>query len=126
MARVLIVEDERSIRQALRFAFEDDGYEVLQACDYLEAVDTLKNSNFDIIITDIHIKKGDCLQLMNLLEKNDREVPFIVMTAFPETEIAVEAKSILKDRYFEKPFFTPDLTNKVGEILNSRSIYSMV
>jgi hypothetical protein len=46
-----------------------------------------------------------------------KKIPFIGMTAFPETKLGLKAKSILKDRFFTKPFLAPSLKEKVNEVL---------
>ena len=105
MARILVVDDERAVRQAICFELEDDGYEVFHASDYLEAISVYHAYNCDMIITDIFLNKGNGIQLMNMINKDKKEVPFIAISAFPDSKLASQAKLILKDRFFEKPFY---------------------
>ena len=119
--RVLIVENERSIRQALRFELEDEGFQVIHATDFNEALSALLAFDFDIVITDVYLNKGDGIQLMNKVKKHQAEVPFILTSAFPDSELAIEAKELLKDRFYEKPFFMPALKEKVHELLHTRN-----
>lgn len=119
-AKILIVENERSVRQALRFELEDDGYEVLYASDYPEAVSAFRAFDCDVVISDIFLNRGDGIQLMNMVNKEKKEVPFIFITAFPDSELGSHIKTVLKDRLYEKPFFMPDLKQKVSELINER------
>ena len=121
MANILIVEDERSVRQALRFEFEDEGYEVLYATDYPEAVSAFNAFDCDMVISDLFLSQGDGIQFLDLVKNNEKHVPFIAITAFPETKLATKAKSLLKDRFFVKPFYTSAIKEKVNEILKSGS-----
>ena len=114
MAKILVVEDERSVRQAICFELEDDGYEVVPVSNYPEAISAYRAFGCDMVISDIFLNKGDGIQLMNMINK---KIPFIAISAFPESKLATHAKSILKDRFFEKPFYAPLLKEKVLELL---------
>ena len=118
MPKILIVEDERSIRQALRFEFEDLGYEVGFASDFNEALSAIRAFDYDLVISDLYINNGDGVQLMRNTYNDKKDVPFIGMTAFPTSDLARRAKLILKDRFFEKPFRASAIKNKVDEVLN--------
>ena len=117
MAKILIVEDERSIRQALRFEFEDLGYDVGFASDFEEALSAIRAFDFDLVISDLYLNNGDGVQLMRNTFDDKKDVPFIGMTAFPTSDLAKRAKLILKDRFFEKPFCTTAMSAKVNEVL---------
>ncbi|MCK4558399.1 MAG: response regulator [Calditrichia bacterium] len=118
MAKILIVEDERSIRQALRFELEDQGYEVGDAADYSEALSAIRAFDYDLVISDIYLNNGDAVQLIRNAYEDKKDVPFIGMTAFPSSELAQKAKLILKDRFFEKPFLASAIKEKVDEVLS--------
>lgn len=118
MAKILIVEDERSIRQALRFEFEDQGYDVGFASDFKEALSAIRAFDFDLVISDLYLSDGDGVQLMRNTYEGKKNVPFIGMTAFPASDLAKRAKLILKDRFFEKPFCAAALKAKVAEVLS--------
>jgi len=118
MAKILIVEDERSVRQALRFELEDEGYEVIDACDFPEAVSAFNAFKCDIVISDLFINQGDGIQLLKMVQDDKKKVPFIAITAFPDSKIASQARIILKDRFFVKPFLAPDLKQKISELLD--------
>ena len=120
MAKILIVEDERSIRQALRFELEDLGYEVGDAADYSEALSAMRALDYDLVISDIYLNNGDGVQLIRNAYDEKRDVPFIGMTAFPSSDLAQKAKLILKDRFFEKPFLASAIKAKVDEVLSVR------
>jgi len=117
MVKILIVEDERSIRQALRFEFEDLGYEVGFAADYEEALSALRAFDYDLVISDVYLNNGNAAQLLRQAYDDKKEVPFIAITAFPGSDLSKRVRMILKDRFFEKPFCTSALSAKVNEVL---------
>lgn len=125
MAKILIVEDERSIRQALRFELEDEGWDVHYASDFSEAISALSAFDYEVIIFDIYLKNGNGLQLMEWVKRNKNEILFIAMTAYPDSEPAQKIKTILGDCFFEKPFFATELKEKVNELLTKRVYKSM-
>jgi len=120
MAKILIVEDERSIRQALRFELEDQGYEVGDAADYSEALSAMRAFDYDLVISDIYLNNGDGVQLIRNAYDDKKDVPFIGITAFPSSDLAQKAKLILKDRFFEKPFLASAIKAKIDEVLSVR------
>jgi DNA-binding response OmpR family regulator len=119
MSLVLVVEDERSIRQAIRFELLDDGYDVHCAESYQEAATYIKAFHYDLVISDIFLQDGVGTRLIALAQKTKKQVPFIFISAFPESDLAIRVKKALKDRFFEKPFFPNALKEKAYEILTN-------
>jgi DNA-binding NtrC family response regulator len=117
MALILVVEDERSIRQAIYFELVDEGYDVHSASSYREAESALKAFDYDLVISDIFLDDGNGVQLMEFARKMNKQSPFIVISAFPDSDLALQVKQVLNDRFFEKPFFAEDLKEKACEIL---------
>ncbi len=118
MALILVVEDERSVRQALRFELMDDGHEVHGASGYQEAVSALKAFTYDLVISDIFLDDGNGIQLMEMARKMNKSTPFIVISAFPDSDLALKVKEILSDRFFTKPFFANALKEKAYELID--------
>ena len=57
---------------------------------------------------------------MNMIKRKNRHIPFIAVTAFPESDLALRVKAVLKDCFFEKPFSLSSLLSKVRELLTPR------
>ena len=119
MAKILVVEDERSVRQALMFELMDEGYIVHCTSGFEEAASAIRAFRYDVIISDIFLDDGNGVQLMELARKMSKPTPFIVISAFTESDLARQVKTILKDRFFEKPFHSYSLLKKVGEVLQN-------
>jgi len=119
MSLILVVEDERSIRQAIYFELIDEGYDVHCASGYREAESALRAFDYDLIISDIFLDDGNGIELMELARNMNKKVPFIVISAFPDSDLALQVKQVLSDRFFEKPFFAEALKEKACEILNN-------
>ncbi|MBN2424525.1 MAG: response regulator [Calditrichaceae bacterium] len=120
-AKILIVDDERSVRQALKFELEDEGYEIYYASNYDEALSAVKAFDIDMVITDVYLGDGDGIQLMELMRRVKQDVTFIVISAFPDSDLGIRARNIMHDRFYEKPFVLPEFTRKVNELLLPRT-----
>ena len=73
----------------MNFELVDEGYEVHCAADFAEAASALPNFDYDCIISDIFIDRGNANQLMDLVKQKNRYIPFIVITAFTGSELAL-------------------------------------
>lgn len=120
--RILIVDNERSVRQALCFELEDAGYDVIHASDYEEAMALYNMGGADMVITDIFLDRGTGIDLVEQIKMEKKELPFIVITAFPESELGEQAKSQYKERFYEKPFFMDKLTSQVDNIFKNQAV----
>lgn len=120
--KILIVDNERSVRQALCFELEDAGYDVINASDYQEAMDLYHLSGADLVITDIFLESGNGIDLLQKIKMEKSEIPFIIITAFPDSELGEQAKEMYKERFYEKPFFMDQLTNQIEEIFRTQTV----
>lgn len=102
--KILIVEDEKSMREVLRILLEGEEYEVATASDGLEAMSYLNKDIFDLIITDMKMPKMDGFGLLKKTKEISPETIVIMITAFGTTETAVEAMKLGAYDYINKPF----------------------
>ena len=102
-ARVLVVDDEKSMRELLVITLERAGYEVATADGGEAAVDVLRRETFDAVITDLRMPRVDGLQVLRAA-KDRPETTVIVLTAVASTETAVEAMKLGAYDYITKPF----------------------
>ena len=120
--KILIVDNERSVRQALCFELEAAGYDVIYASDYQEAIDLYRLSGADLVITDIYLDSGNGIDLLQKIKKEKGDVPFIIISAFPDSELSEQAREMYKEYFYEKPFFMDQLTNQIDEIFKSQAL----
>jgi two-component system response regulator PilR (NtrC family) len=109
-SRVLVVDDERSIRELLTIVLKRDGHDVLLAEDGTRAIDLLKRERVDILITDIRMPQMSGVDVLREAKKIDPEIICIVMTAFASTDTAVEALRLGATDYVHK---SPSAANEV-------------
>ena len=103
-ARVLIVDDEKSMRDLLTITLEKAGYDVTAAEGGEAAIDAIRKDSFDTIITDLRMPRVDGMQVLRAARDLSPETAVIVVTAVASTETAVEAMKLGAYDYITKPF----------------------
>ena len=97
--KILLAEDDRSFRKGLSYELEELGAKVIEAEDGLEAINLIKDSQFDLIICDLMMPNIDGLDVYDHLRKSNLEAKFIMLTSFPESERADKSKKLLKENF---------------------------
>jgi len=118
MDTILIVDDEISYLMLLRAVLEEEGYEIVTAKCGIEALDALKSSDIDLIITDMKMPEMNGLQLLDSVRTGWPDVPVIIMTAHGSIEKAVEAMQRGAFTYIQKPFENNSLLVFITKALN--------
>jgi len=103
-ARILVVDDEKSMRDLLSITLGKEGYEVLTAAGGEPAIETLHRDSVDAVITDLRMPKVDGLQVLRAAKEISPDTAVIVITAVASTETAVEAMKLGAYDYITKPF----------------------
>lgn len=117
LARILVVEDDSALAQALCDTLMLSDYEVLQATDGEQALALLDREQVDIVLTDVQMRPMDGQTLLRHLRHRFHELPVLVMTAYGTVEKAVEAMKLGAVDYLAKPFEVDDLLEKVARFL---------
>ncbi len=104
MSRILIVDDEANLRQALVERFGARGFEVLQASSGREAVAAISKGHPDAVLLDLQLPEGDGFHVLAELKSRDLEATVIVMTAFGSIDKAVRAMKEGAYDFVQKPF----------------------
>jgi two-component system response regulator PilR (NtrC family) len=102
--RILVIEDERSMREVLKILLEEESYDVTTAPDGLEGIEQLRNNVFDLVITDIKMPKADGFEVLKQVKSISPDTIVIMVTAFGTIEAAIEAMKIGAYDYIHKPF----------------------
>ena len=104
MDTVLIVDDEKNYPPIIAAVLQEEGYETLTANSGPEALEILKHSDVDLILTDYKMPKMDGIELLERVKTEDTDLPVIMMTAHGTVEKAVEAMQKGAYSYLLKPF----------------------
>jgi two-component system nitrogen regulation response regulator GlnG len=121
-ARIVVADDEESVRWTLKKALERSGYTVLTASDGQAAVETAEQTGADLVLMDIKMPTKDGLEALSLLRERRPEAIVIVMTAFGSLQAAVEAMKRGAYDYITKPFDFEELTLLVRRALEVKTL----
>jgi two-component system response regulator PilR (NtrC family) len=120
--RILVVDDERSMREMLQIVLRREGYEVLLAENGRAAIELLEREPVDILISDIKMPDLSGVDVLRAAKKIDQDILGIMITAFASTETAVEAMRLGACDYLSKPFDIDLLKMKVREKIENRQL----
>lgn len=121
-SRILVVDDEESIREFLEIMLRKEGYEVTCAEDGQKALDTIKKKSFDLVISDLQMPNMTGIELLRHVKDQYPEMLFMMITAFGTTETAVEAMKLGAYDYITKPFKIDEVRIVIANALRSRNL----
>jgi two-component system response regulator PilR (NtrC family) len=120
--RILVVDDERSMREMLSILLEREGYEAVEAKNGQEALQLFQASLFDLVISDIQMPGINGIELLTRIKTLAPEVPVLMITAFATAEQAVDAIKLGAFHYFTKPFNNDEIRALVRNALEKRDL----
>jgi len=120
--KILIVEDEKSMREVLRILLEGEGYDVTAATDSLDGMGLLNRDIFDMVITDIKMPKINGFEILKKIREISPDTLVIMITAFGTTESAIEAMHLGAYDYIHKPFKIDEIRVVVKKALEKRKL----
>src|SRR6202158_994950 len=120
--RILVVDDERSMRELLAIVLRREGYEVLLAENGRAAIELLEREPVDLLISDIKMPDLSGVDVLRAAKRINQDILGIMITAFASTETAVEAMRLGACDYLSKPFDVDLLKMKVREKVENRQI----
>jgi two-component system alkaline phosphatase synthesis response regulator PhoP len=115
--RVLLVEDEEHLLEAIKLNLELEGYEVMTAIDGRQAIKTFEEQRFDLIVLDVMLPEIDGFQVAEKIRVKDDEIAILMLTAKNTTEDRIEGLKKGADDYLTKPFNLEELMLRVNKLL---------
>ncbi|MCU6755329.1 Sensory transduction protein regX3 [uncultured Eubacterium sp.] len=113
--KILVVEDDKTLREGISEYLSEFGYIVMEAKDGSEAISKF-NNDINLIILDIQIPFINGLDVLKEIRKKSK-VPVLMLTAFSDEEFKIEAFTNLADGYVEKPFSLPVLKARIDSLI---------
>ena len=117
MDRILLVEDEQSIREPVKLNLELEGYEVVSASTGKKALKATKEQHFDLMILDIMLPEVDGYQIAEQVRLTNTKVPIIMLTAKSDGPDRILGLKKGADDYLTKPFQLEELLLRVEKLL---------
>ena len=120
--RILVVDDEESIRDFLEIMLKKEGYDPTLVEDGQKALDLLEKKSFDLIISDMQMPNVTGIELLKQVKERIPGMLFMMITAFGTTETAVEAMKLGAYDYITKPFKIDEVRMNISNALRSQSL----
>lgn len=118
--RILLVEDDRTLRQALAFNLEREGYEVRVAVDGEQALAAARDQALDLVVLDVMLPGMSGLEVLRVIRSEGIDTPVIVLSAKGDEIDRVVGLKVGADDYVAKPFSRPELLARIDAVLRRR------
>jgi two-component system response regulator PilR (NtrC family) len=120
--KILVVDDEQSLRDVLSIMLKRAGYAVTSAMDGEEAIELLNKEIFDLVITDLRMPKIDGMEVLKAVKSASPETVVLIITAFASADSAVEAMKQGAYDYLTKPFQVDEVQLIIRNALEKRRL----
>jgi CheY-like chemotaxis protein len=120
--RILIADDEASIRDGLVDVLTDEGYDVTGVADGGQAVGAIAQGSYDVVVTDLRMPAVDGLEVLRRVRELSPQTLVLLITAYASVETAVEALRNGAHDYILKPLILEDVLSKIHRLLEYRRL----
>ncbi len=121
---ILVVDDEEDVRDTLQSVLKSMNYIPHVAADGNEALEIIKNVKIDVVLSDLYMPEMDGIQLLKKVKATNKNVVFLMITAHPTIETAVEAIKKGAYDYLTKPFHIEEVRLKINRALEKKGLSS--
>ncbi len=126
MAKILVVEDNETLRRGIAQALRDAGHESRELADGGAAVERIGASPYDVVITDLKLPKRSGMEVLRAARRREQPPTVLIMTAYGTIETAVEAMKEGAYDFIQKPFHIEELELKVKKALDHQRLVGEV
>ncbi|MGR3319648.1 MAG: HD domain-containing phosphohydrolase [Candidatus Anammoxibacter sp.] len=121
--KILIADDEEMIRTMVEDVLTPVGYDVIQACDGLDAMKKIKEFSPDVILTDVNMPNMNGFELLKQLRENEdtKTIPVVMVTALNEIKMRVKAIELGVDDFLGKPMDILELRARIKSLLKVKA-----
>jgi len=119
--RILVVDDEESLRLSLKFKLKSAGFDVDTAIDGEEALGKLKAKPADVVLLDINMPRMSGIEALTIIRQTYPQTEAIMLTGFADFSTAIECLKIGAKDYLVKPVDTTELVTRLRSLVRSRS-----
>ncbi len=118
-AKILIIEDEKAVREMLCFTLKNNGFEILEAEDSNSALDTLRENEINLILLDWMLPGKQGIEISNIIRSSSeiKDIPIIMLTAKSDESDKVLGLESGADDYITKPFSPKELVARIKALL---------
>jgi two-component system response regulator PilR (NtrC family) len=120
--KILVVDDEEDVRETLATVLENLNYQALLAADGEEALSVVKNQRVDVILSDLYMPGMNGIELLKRVKTEKKNIIFLMITAHPTIETAVDAIKKGAYDYLTKPFHIEEVRIKLSRAMEKQGL----
>jgi two-component system, NtrC family, response regulator PilR len=120
--RILVVDDEQDVRETLENVLAKLEYDPIVAASGKEALDLIKTKKIDVVLSDLYMPEMDGIELLKRVKTENRNIVFLMITAHPTIETAVDAIKKGAYDYLTKPFHIDEVKMKLNRALEKSGL----
>ncbi len=114
--KILVVDDDAIVIKSCRRILEAEGFEVTTVPSADEALEKIKNYDFDLVVMDVKMPKHDGIFLMREFKKNWPDIPIVVMSGYPTPETIADVLRLGAVQFVPKPFRPDEFMKSIKEV----------
>jgi DNA-binding NtrC family response regulator len=119
--KILVVDDDAIVIKSCKRILEAEGFEVLTVPSADDALEKIKNYDFDLLLMDVKMPKHDGMFLMREMKKHLPEIPIIVMSGYPTPETIADVLRLGATQFIPKPFRPDELVKTIRQVVQKIS-----
>ena len=120
--KILVVDDEQDVRETLESVLAKLEYDPIVAPGGKEALEMIKNNKIDVVLSDLYMPEMDGIELLKRVKTENRNIVFLMITAHPTIETAVDAIKKGAYDYLTKPFHIDEVKMKLNRALEKSGL----
>lgn len=119
--KILLIEDEPELRKSIKQYLHQEGYIVESASDYLKGIEKIEVYDYDCILVDITLPKGNGLDIIKQLKENNSKAGIIIISAKNSSDDKITGLDLGADDYLAKPFNLAELNSRIKALIRRRN-----
>lgn len=123
MKKILIADDDPSIRTLLNYHFQKDGFEVTLATDGLEALTKLEDSSFDLLLLDVMMPEFSGIEVVRKLREEKNFIPVLILTARDDEDMRLSGLKLGADDYVDKTTAMEEILLRANGLIRRAQVY---
>jgi two-component system, OmpR family, response regulator len=120
--KVLVVDDDKAIRDFMETFLMKDGFDVKSLSDPAEAPDEIKNEGYHLVILDLMMPKVDGIEVLKRIRKVDSDVAVVIFTGYPSLDSAVQSMKLDAVDYLRKPFNPDEFREVIDRVMRKKGL----
>lgn len=120
--KVLVVDDDRAIRDFMETFLTKDGFEVRTLADPTSAPDEVKNGGYHLVVLDLMMPKVDGIEVLQRIRKVDTDVAVVIFTGYPSLDTAVQSMKLDAVDYLKKPFNPEEFREVIDRVMRKKGL----